>query len=162
MIRREFGIDPDRIQGGGAAGGLGTALMVYLGAEMKSGIETVLDLIHFDEKLVGVDAVITGEGRTDWQSCFGKVIQGVGDRAKRHGIPVYVLSGSLGQGYEQIYEHGVNSCLTTVDGPMPLSEALERAEELYYKGAVRLFRFLSGPQAQHKLWREPHPESSRV
>lgn len=162
VIRREFGIDPDRIKGGGAAGGLGTALMVYLGAEMKSGIETVLDLIHFDEKLVGVDAVITGEGRTDWQSCFGKVVQGVGDRAKRHGIPVYVLSGSLGQGYEQIYEHGVNSVMTTVDGPMPLSEALERAEELYYKGAVRLFRFLSGPQAQLKLWREPHPESSRV
>ena len=77
-IRKQFGIDPDAIEGAGAAGGLGTALMVFLGGEMKSGIETVLDLIGFDRRLEGVDLVVTGEGRTDWQSCFGKVMQGVG------------------------------------------------------------------------------------
>ena len=95
-IRKQFGIDPDAIEGAGAAGGLGTALMVFLGGEMKSGIETVLDLIGFDRRLEGVDLVVTGEGRTDWQSCFGKVMQGVGSRAKAKGVPAVGLSGSLG------------------------------------------------------------------
>lgn len=142
VIIKEFGINPDEIKGSGAAGGLGTALKVFLGAEMKSGIETVLDLIDFDQRLRDVDLVVTGEGRTDWQSCFGKVMQGVGDRSKRKGVPVIALCGGLGKDYEKIYDHGIDSIMTTVDGPMTLKDALDNAEELYYKGAVRMFRFI--------------------
>ena len=142
VIRRQFGIDPDAIQGAGAAGGLGAALMVFLGGEMKSGIDTVLDLIDFDSRLEGTDLVVTGEGRTDWQSCFGKVMQGVGMHAKAKGIPVLGLSGSLGKNAMDICDCGVSSLMTTVNAPMPLSEALERAEELYYEGALRMFRFV--------------------
>ena len=142
VIRETFGIDCDGIPGTGAAGGLGAALMVFLGGEMKSGIETVLDLIRFDERLEGVDLVVTGEGRTDWQSCFGKVMQGVGMRAKAKGIPVLGLSGSLGKNAMDICSCGISSLMTTVNAPMPLSEALERAEELYYEGAIRMFRFV--------------------
>ena len=142
IIRKQFGIDPDAIEGAGAAGGLGTALMVFLGGEMKSGIETVLDLIGFDQRLEGVDLVVTGEGRTDWQSCFGKVMQGVGSRAKAKGVPAVGLSGSLGRDAEKIFDFGIGSLMTTVDAPMPLEEALSRAEELYYLGAVRMFRFV--------------------
>ena len=142
VIIREFGINPDEIQGSGAAGGLGAALKVLLHAEMKSGIETVLDLIDFDARLEGVDLVVTGEGRTDWQSCFGKVMQGVGDRSAKHQVPVAALCGGLGPDYEKIYAHGIRSIMTTVDGPMPLKEALDNASELYYKGAIRMFRFL--------------------
>ena len=142
VIIREFGINPDEIKGAGAAGGLGAALKVFLGAEMKSGIETVLDLIDFDERIKGVDLVVTGEGRTDWQSCFGKVMQGVGDRSKKQEVPVIALCGGLGKDYEKIFDHGIDSIMTTVDGPMPLQEALDKAEELYYKGAVRMFRFI--------------------
>ena len=142
VIIREFGVNPDEIQGSGAAGGLGTALKVFLHAEMKSGIETVLDLIDFDARLEGVDLVVTGEGRTDWQSCFGKVMQGVGDRSAKHQVPVAALCGGLGPDYEKIYAHGISSIMTTVDGPMPLKEALDNATELYYKGAIRMFRFI--------------------
>ena len=142
VIIRKFGINPDDIPGTGAAGGLGAALKIFFHAEMKSGIETVLDMIGFDELLSGADLVVTGEGRTDWQSCFGKVMQGVGDRAKKHDIPAVALCGGLGKGYEGIYEHGIDSIITTVDTPMALQEALERAEELYYKGAVRMFRMV--------------------
>ena len=142
VIIREFGINPDDTPGTGAAGGLGAALKIFLNAEMKSGIETVLDLIDFDKILEGVDLVVTGEGRTDWQSCFGKVMQGVGDRAKKYDIPVTALCGGLGKGYDQIYEHGIDSIMTTVDGPMPLAKALEKAEDLYYKGAIRMFRMV--------------------
>ena len=142
VIRRQFGIDPDAIQGAGAAGGLGAALMVFLGGEMKSGIDTVLDLIDFDSRLEGTDLVVTGEGRTDWQSCFGKVMQGVGERAAKKGVIAVGLSGSLGRDAARIFDHGIASLMTTVDAPMPLEEALGRAEELYYLGAVRMFRFL--------------------
>lgn len=151
VIIREFGVNPDEIQGSGAAGGLGAALKVFLHAEMKSGIETVLDLIDFDARLEGVDLVVTGEGRTDWQSCFGKVMQGVGDRSAKHQVPVAALCGGLGPDYEKIYAHGICSIMTTVDGPMPLKEALDNASELYYKGAIRMFRFLqTGMQMRAK------------
>ena len=142
VMIREFGVNPDDTPGTGAAGGLGAALRIFLDAEMKSGIETVLDLIGFDSLITNADLIVTGEGRTDWQSCFGKVMQGVGDRAKKHGIPVTALCGGLGKGYEQIYEHGIDSIMTTVDGPMPLSKALDEAESLYYKGAIRMFRMI--------------------
>ena len=142
IIFRKYGVNADELQGAGAAGGLGAALSIILGGKMKRGIDTVLDLIHFDERLEGVDLVVTGEGRTDWQSCFGKVMQGVGERSRNKGIPAVGLSGGLGKGAAQIFDCGIESLMTTVDGPMELSEALERAEELYYLGAVRMFRFI--------------------
>jgi glycerate kinase len=142
IIRNTFSIDCDTVKGAGAAGGLGAALKVFLGGEMKSGIDTVLDLIHFDERLEGVNLVVTGEGRTDWQSCFGKVMQGVGMRAKAKGVPVLGLSGSLGTNALDILNCGVSSLMTTVNAPMTLQEAIERSEELYYEAAVRMFRFV--------------------
>ena len=143
ILMETFGEDPNDIPGSGAAGGLGAALRFFCNAEMKSGINTVLDLIGFDQRLEGVDLVVTGEGRTDWQSAFGKVLQGVGERCAAKGVPAVALCGSLGKDYEKIYECGIQSLMTTVDGPMPLSEALERAEELYFRGAVRLFRMVA-------------------
>lgn len=142
LILDTFGINCDQIEGAGAAGGLGAALKVFLGGEMRSGIETVLDLINFDERLEGRDLVVTGEGRTDWQSCFGKVMQGVGERAKAKGIPVLGLSGSLGRNAMDICNYGIASLMTTVNAPMSLDEAIRNAEELYYEGAVRMFRFV--------------------
>ncbi len=142
VIKKEFGIDCDNIEGAGAAGGLGAALRVFFNGKMRSGIEAVLDLIGFDERLKGVDLVVTGEGRTDWQSCFGKVMQGVGLRAKAKGIPVLGLSGSLGRNALDICEYGVSSLMTTVNSPMSLEEAIDNAETLYYEGALRMFRFV--------------------
>lgn len=142
VIIKTFGINPDEIAGSGAAGGLGAALLVFLKAKLKSGIETVLDLTKFDEALQGVDLVVTGEGRTDWQSCFGKVVQGVGDRCKNRGVPAVALVGSMGEGANQIFEHGICSMLPTVTDTITLEEALAKSKEAYYDGAVRLFRFI--------------------
>ena len=142
VIVREFRVNPDEIPGAGAAGGLGAALMVFLQATLKSGIETVLDLIDFDERLKGVELVVTGEGRADWQSCFGKVVQGVGNRCRKHGIPAVALVGAMGEGAEQLYNCGIISMMTTVNSVMGLEHALEHAEELYYSGAVRMFRIV--------------------
>ena len=115
LLLKVFQVDVNEIPGAGAAGGLGAALVVFLNATLKSGIETVLDLVDFDSRLQGVSLVVTGEGRTDWQSAFGKVLHGVGMRSKKYGIPVVALVGSMGQGAEKIYESGIDSILTTVN-----------------------------------------------
>ncbi len=142
ILTRTYDMNPDTIPGSGAAGGLGAALLVFLRAQLKSGIETVLDLIEFDRRLKGVSLVVTGEGCTDWQSCYGKVVQGVGDRCRKHNVPAVALVGGMGEGAEQIYEHGIRSIVTTVNGIMPPKEAFKNAEILYYQAALRLFRLL--------------------
>ena len=142
LIIDEFGVNPDEIPGVGAAGGLGAAFLVFLNAELKSGIETVLNLIDFDSKLQGASMVVTGEGCLDWQSCFGKVVQGVGMRCKKQGTPAVALVGSMGEGAEQIYNCGIDSIMTTVNAVQNLDDVLAHAEELYYSAAVRMFRLL--------------------
>ena len=142
ILIRTYDMNPDTIPGSGAAGGLGAALLVFLRAQLKSGIETVLDLIEFDRRLKGVSLVVTGEGCTDWQSCYGKVVQGVGDRCRKHNVPAVALVGGMGEGAEQIYEHGIRSIVTTVNGIMPPKEAFKNAEIMYYQAALRLFRLL--------------------
>ena len=146
ILKAQFGVDMDTVAGAGAAGGLGAALMVFLGGTLKSGIETVLDLVGFDERLEGVSLVVTGEGATDWQSVYGKVMQGVGMRCKARDIPASPIVGSMGQGAEDIFDYGIDSIITTVNRPMPLGEALERAEELYLGAARRMFRMLRAGQ----------------
>lgn len=142
IIKRCTGVDCDAVEGAGAAGGLGGALMVFCNGEMRSGIDTVLDLIDFDSRLEGVDLVVTGEGRADWQSAFGKVMSGVGMRAKKNGIPAVGLCGSLGKGAIDIFDFGIDSLITTVNAPMTLDDALDNAEALYYEAAVRMFRLI--------------------
>ena len=145
-----LGRDIDNLPGAGAAGGLGAAVCGFLNATLKSGIETVLDLIDFDRMLEGVDVVVTGEGRIDWQSAFGKVPSGIGMRCKNKGIPAVAIVGGMGKGAEKIYEFGVESIIPTINGAMDIDEALERAEELYQGAAERMFRFLKVGMAVSK------------
>ena len=145
-----LGRDIDNLPGAGAAGGLGAAACGFLNATLKSGIETVLDLIDFDRMLEGVDVVVTGEGRIDWQSAFGKVPSGIGMRCKNKGIPAVAIVGGMGKGAEKIYEFGVESIIPTINGAMDMDEALERAEELYQGAAERMFRFLKVGMAVSK------------
>lgn len=142
LIKEKLGVDVDGIPGSGAAGGLGAAFCVFLKAGMKSGIDTVLDLIHFDELLDGVDLVITGEGRMDWQSAYGKVPSGIGARCKAKNIPVVAIVGGMGDKAETIFDFGIDSIVTTINGAMPIEEALDRSEELYSSAADRTFRLL--------------------
>ena len=142
LLSQLAGMDINRVPGGGAAGGLGAALKVFLQARMKSGIDTVLDLIGFDKRLEGVDLVVTGEGRIDWQSAFGKVPSGIGRRCKDKGIPAIAIVGGMGNGAEQIFEYGIDSIIPTINGAMDIEEALERAAELYQGAADRAFRMV--------------------
>lgn len=99
-------------------------------------------MIWLIKRLEGVDIVVTGEGATDWQSVFGKVMQGVGMHCKAHNIPAVAIVGSMGKGAEDIFDYGIESMITTINGVMTLPEALENAEELYLCAARRMFRML--------------------
>lgn len=117
------------VPGAGAAGGLGAALLA-LGAELRSGVETVLDLIGFDERVRDVDLVITGEGNMDEQSAAGKAPVGVARRAKRYGKPVAAVVGGRAVNLDAVYEQGVDLVLPVCRRPMPLDQALDPQEAI--------------------------------
>lgn len=115
------------VPGAGAAGGLGAALLA-LGAELRSGVETVLDLIGFDERVRDADLVITGEGNMDEQSAAGKAPVGVTRRAKRYGKPVVAVVGGRADNLDAVYGQGVDLVLPVCRRPMPLDQALDPQE----------------------------------
>lgn len=115
------------VPGAGAAGGLGAALLA-LGAELRSGVETVLDLIGFDERVRDVDLVITGEGNMDEQSAAGKAPVGVARRARRYGKPVVAVVGGRADNLNAVYEQGIDLVLPICRKPMPLDQALNPQE----------------------------------
>lgn len=141
-IKSIIGKDISGKEGSGAAGGLGFALMAFLDAKLQSGIDVVLDLLDFDKKLKDVDLVITGEGRMDNQSAFGKVPSGIGKRCKKMGVPAVAIVGGLLSGYESIYNCGIESVITTINGAMTIDEALANSEDLYLDAARRLLRMI--------------------
>ena len=112
------------VPGAGAAGGLGAALLA-LGAELRSGVETVLDLIGFDEHVRDVDLVITGEGNMDEQSAAGKAPVGVARRAKRYGKPVVAVVGGRADNLDAVYGRGIDLVLPVCRKPMGLELALD-------------------------------------
>lgn len=142
VIERTFGENIENYPGGGAAGGLGAALKIFLNAKLKPGTSTMLELTHFKEKIEGADLIVTGEGEVNFQSCFGKVVSGIGQAGKESNIPVVAIVGSLGEGAEKIFEQGVSSVLTTINSPMSLEFAIENAEALYRGAALRLFKLV--------------------
>ena len=115
------------VPGAGAAGGLGAALLA-LGAELCSGVETVLDLVGFDERVRDVDLVITGEGNMDEQSAAGKAPVGVARRAKRYGKPVVAVVGGRAVSLDTVYEQGIDLVLPICRKPMDLEQALDPQE----------------------------------
>ena len=115
------------VPGAGAAGGLGAALLA-LGAELRSGVETVLDLIGFDERVRDADLVITGEGNMDEQSAAGKAPVGVARRAKRYGKPVVAVVGGRADSLDAVYGQGIDLVLPVCRRPMPLDQALDPQE----------------------------------
>ena len=115
------------VPGAGAAGGLGAALLA-LGAELRSGVETVLDLVGFDERVRDADLVITGEGNMDEQSAAGKAPVGVARRAKRFGKPVVAVVGGHADNLDAVYEQGIDLVLPICRKPMDLERALDPQE----------------------------------
>lgn len=142
VVSSKYGRANENIPGAGAAGGLGYGLMEFCGGELKSGIEIVLDLIKFDSFLDGVDLVISGEGRIDGQSVYGKVPVGIAGRAKKKNIPVLVVVGDIGPKVDVVYDHGIDAIMSSVNKAMSLDEAMSRSGELLADAASRAMRMI--------------------
>ena len=117
--------DPEAA-GAGAAGGLGFALVSYLGAHLEAGVEVVLRAARLEDKLLDADLVITGEGRMDAQSAMGKLPAGVAALAKKHGKPVVALAGAVLDGAEELCGCGIDAVLSILRRPMTLAEAMDK------------------------------------
>ena len=142
VVKRDTGCDVLDVPGAGAAGGLGAGLMAFAGAKIQSGIDMVCQVLDFDSHLAGADLVITGEGRADRSTVFDKAPVGVARHAQAHGVPTLLLAGSLGEGHEELYDHGVASILCISDGTMSFQQALSRTGAMLEgtaERAVRLF-----------------------
>jgi len=107
QIRQSLGKDIANMPGAGAAGGMGAGMAAFFGSSLKMGIEVVLDTVRFDELIAGADMILTGEGKIDGQSLRGKVVIGVGRRARVHGVPVVAIVGDIDKGAGGAYAEGV-------------------------------------------------------
>ncbi|MFD1414069.1 glycerate kinase family protein [Oceanobacillus jeddahense] len=121
------------IPGSGAAGGLGAGLLAFLDAKLEPGVEIVLKETNFYERASGADLVITGEGKIDGQTIYGKTPVGVAKAAKQSNIPVIAVCGTLGQNYEKVYEHGIDAAFSVIQAPCELKDALENGP-VYLEG----------------------------
>lgn len=135
-----LGRDDSEYPGSGAAGGMGFAAKAYLNASFRPGVEVVADLTGLADALEGADLVITGEGRFDAQTLRGKTPFGVARMAQRNNVPVIVLAGTLGEGYADLYAHGISAAFAVTSGPMTLEFACANAATLLHDRARDIAR----------------------
>lgn len=142
VIKKDLGKEVSHIEGSGAAGGLGAALLL-LGGELKRGIELVIKHTELAEKVKGADFVFTGEGSIDDQTIYGKTPMGVATVAKENGVSTIAFSGKVGEGIEGLYEIGIKSIFSIMTGVSNLDEALKEGSrnlELTTENVVRLLK----------------------
>lgn len=125
LIQADLGLDVRHLPGAGAAGGLGAGLRAFLGAELRRGVDLVLDLVGLDVALPGADLVITGEGQIDFQTTFGKAPAGVAERAKARGIPCVAIAGGIGERRSDLSSIGIDAVFSLCSGPMSLEQAIQ-------------------------------------
>tara|TARA_B100000586_G_scaffold228127_1_gene176237 strand:- start:2741 stop:3883 length:1143 start_codon:yes stop_codon:yes gene_type:complete len=143
VVKKDLKKDVSEISGAGAAGGLGAGMMAFMGAELKAGVDIVLDTVNLRDKLSSVDLVITGEGGMDFQTVYNKAPIGVARIASEHNIPTIAIAGLLGSNFKIVHEHGIRAATSIVNGPITLEEASERAFELISDSVEESLRFIS-------------------
>jgi glycerate kinase len=143
VVKKDLKKDVSEISGAGAAGGLGAGMMAFMGAELKAGVDIVLETVNLRDKLASVDLVITGEGGLDFQTVYNKAPIGVARIASEHNIPTIAIAGLLGSNFKVVHEHGIRAATSIVDGPITLEEASERAFELISDSVEESLRFIS-------------------
>jgi glycerate kinase len=143
VIHKELGTDVSALPGGGAAGGLGAGLAAFLGARLLPGAELVLGVCGLAEKLGGCALVITGEGRLDGQTVFGKAPAAVARVARERGVPVIAICGSLGAGVETVRDVGIGAYFSALEEPVPEEELAARGPGMLERCAEQVGRLLA-------------------
>ncbi|MFB4164430.1 glycerate kinase [Alteribacillus sp. JSM 102045] len=134
VIKSELEMDVENLPGAGAAGGLGAGLTAFLNASLEPGIDIVLKEANFYERVKGADLIITGEGKIDHQTVFGKTPVGVAKAsAESTSAPVIALCGQLGEGYEAVFSHGITAAFSIMPGPESVETAMANGKEYISK-----------------------------
>lgn len=143
IVKRDMGRSVADVPGSGAAGGLGAGLIAFLNAELKSGVEIMIDAVQLEKQLEGASLVVTGEGEINFQTVFGKTPVGVAKIAKKLGIPVIAIAGSIADRADEVHKAGIDAMIDIVPTPMPLEMAVRNAFDLTVETATRAARFIS-------------------
>lgn len=141
-IKATLGLDISYLPGAGAAGGLGGGLMAFCHAQLEPGIQVIDQTVGLEEKIAQADLVLTGEGNTDEQTLYGKVPVGIGRLAKKHGVPVYVISGGMRASLE-LYQEGITAAFGATQYPVSVEEAMGKAREFLYNTTLNVMRAIS-------------------
>lgn len=137
IIKRDLQLDVAEIKGAGAAGGMGAGAVAFLNAELKRGIDILLDKAEFDKKAADADLIITGEGRLDFQSVNGKVISGIAKRAAKQNKKVIAICGSRGREAEEIKKLGVSELYFSCENEKPFDEIIKTCRKDLYNISVK-------------------------
>ena len=142
LIKRDIGRDIAEFPGAGAGGGLGAGLLAFTDATMKRGVELVVAATKLDDQMKGAFLAVTGEGRVDFQTAFGKTPAGVAASARRHGVPVVAIGGGLSDDANGVFEHGIDGLEAATSNPMPLEVAMKKSREYLQNAAERVARLI--------------------
>ena len=142
ILQRELGLSLAEHPGAGAAGGMGAGAMAFLGAELKSGIEAVLDMVEFDKTLEGADLVITGEGRIDSQSVHGKVISGIAKRTSPKNVPLIAIVGGIHESACEAYDLGVTAMFGIDREAVAFEKYAHKTRENYQRTLEDILRLI--------------------
>ncbi|MEA3500810.1 MAG: glycerate kinase [Candidatus Marinimicrobia bacterium] len=133
LVENKLGVNVKNISGAGASGGLGAGLMVFLGAKIQSGIEIVLDIVKFDEKVKDTDYIITGEGKLDIQTVSGKTISGILRIANENNIPVIAIAGIVEDEEGLLSKMNLEKIFSICNSKINVKEAIKNASKLVTK-----------------------------
>jgi len=142
IVERDLGVDILNLSGGGAAGGLGAGLVAFLGAKLLPGVDIIIEAMGLVNYLKNADLILTGEGKVDSQTMFGKTVAGVAREAKQFNVPVIVVAGAIEGAGEELYQHGVTALLSITPGPITLEESVANARNLIADCAERAMRLV--------------------
>ncbi|MDF1575010.1 MAG: glycerate kinase [Bacteroidales bacterium] len=142
LVRNQLGKEVDQLPGAGAAGGLGAGLMAFLGARLVGGFDMIAALVGLEEKIREADLVITGEGKMDAQTPYGKTPFGVAQIARKAGLPVIGVAGTLDEGASVLYEMGFDLLMPIQEKPGDLEASLKNGEQLLERCGERMARLL--------------------
>ena len=142
VVKRDMGKEIDKVEGAGAAGGLGAALIGFCNGKLESGIDLVIKYSDLEDKVRKADFVFTGEGSIDFQTKFGKTPIGVAKIAKKYNIPVIAFGGRIGEGIDELYSLGIDSVIGITPGVISLDEALNKGKDNLEISAENVVRIL--------------------
>lgn len=133
IIKRDLNKDIKDIPGAGAAGGLGASLIAFLDAELRPGIEIVIEIVKLEQAIKDADLVITGEGKIDSQTIYGKAPIGVAKIAKKYNIPVIAVAAIVSDDADIVHQYGINTLLKISEPPISLAEPKPKKVQLIKK-----------------------------